>query len=331
MRSLVNKLMAKLRPSGGGTAGTSGSAHSPGERTFLTAFGKHPGWADHIADLALPTDRLSMIYKALYTDGIRGNIDSGAWSKLPDERKLPGFDHVFVWRFSHETIVGMIWSSSDQVGRSEYPMIACAQVEGFPTAARLREIVALLGDVRQQCATATTAEAVRAAVEQGQMRLRELVAQSETPSVSEAAPLGVLAACPAMGPDLRGLRYVLYQVEREMGLYRSQPGQDGPAFTKTITARPQQLRAPACADSQADAASLWIRFMLAQVDRRTAILALVPAGCPWIDVLVGWPGVTQLFAMRASPKQFPLTTDIPYELPAEFKQRMDQLLAPFAK
>lgn len=327
MRSLLNKLLAMISPSPGRGAGTA----SPVERTFLTAFGKHPGWADHIADFALPTDRLSMIYKALYTDGIRGNIDSGAWTRLSDDRKLPGFDHVFVWRFAHETIVGMIWPSSDQVGRSEYPMIACAQVEEFPSTERLRNVVGVLSDIRGQCTSTTSADAVRNIIGHGQARLRSAAGEFESGTPTEPDPLATLAACPAMGPELRGLRFVLYQIEREMGLYRSKPGQDGAAFTKTITARPQQFRAPACADSQAEAASLWIRFMLTQVDRRTAILALVPAGCPWIDVLVGWPGITQLFCMRASPKQIPPTTEIPYEPPAEFNQRMDQLLAPFAR
>ena len=251
MRSFFNRLFAKARTS---------SKSADASEAILTVFGKHAGWADHIADVPIPTERLTRIYEALYVEGIRGNIDSGAWAKLPDDRKLPGFDHVFVWRFSRESVVGMMWPSSDQVGRSEYPMVACAQLPGLPSSARMREIVALLKDVRQQCTTASTSQAVRAAVEAGQSRLRQLDG-APAPGADEREPdplatLATLANSPQMGPDRKGLRFVLYQIEREMGLYRPKPpGQT--AFTRTVTARPQQFRAPACATSPADAVSLW--------------------------------------------------------------------------
>ena len=63
----------------------------------LGAFGKHPGWDDHIDDLGLETDRLVEVRRRLYAEGISSNVDSGAWDKLEDGARLPVFEHLILW------------------------------------------------------------------------------------------------------------------------------------------------------------------------------------------------------------------------------------------
>ena len=49
-----------------------------GRYAGLAAFGKHPGWDDHIPAIGVATETLAWVEKTLYNKGIRGQIDSGA-------------------------------------------------------------------------------------------------------------------------------------------------------------------------------------------------------------------------------------------------------------
>src|SRR5947208_3276593 len=59
-----------------------GTSSKPEPALYLAAFGKHPGWNDHLDDLGLDTDALINAKRLLYIQGISQNIDSGAWDKL---------------------------------------------------------------------------------------------------------------------------------------------------------------------------------------------------------------------------------------------------------
>jgi hypothetical protein len=59
-------------------------AARPAPAVYLAAFGKHPGWNDHLDDLGLDTQPLINAKRLLYLQGISQNIDSGAWDKLAD-------------------------------------------------------------------------------------------------------------------------------------------------------------------------------------------------------------------------------------------------------
>ena len=48
----------------------------------LAAFGKHPGWDDHIPGIGLETEQLARLKQSFYVAGIGRQIDSGAWEKL---------------------------------------------------------------------------------------------------------------------------------------------------------------------------------------------------------------------------------------------------------
>jgi hypothetical protein len=53
----------------------------------------------------------------------------------------------------------------------------------------------------------------------------------------------------------------------------------------------------------------------------TPVLALLPAGQPWLDLVVGTPTVSQIYCVRASLQAMPLTTQIPYTLEPQFVAR----------
>ena len=117
-----------------------------GRQVFLAAFGKHPGWDDHISeDLGLETESLLMVKNLLYLQGIGGQIDRGEWDKLEPHQQVSGFKHIFVWQRGDQRIIGRMWSSSDGKGRTRYPMIVCAHCVRQFTGTRPASCVALPG------------------------------------------------------------------------------------------------------------------------------------------------------------------------------------------
>src|SRR5262249_40089588 len=112
--------------------GSKPAAAPSGPQLTLAAFGKHPGWDDHIPGIGVETEFLAYVEKTLYDGGIRGQIDAGAWApeKLGADKRLQGFDHVFLWLSPGHVLLGQMWSSTDGKGRLNYPMVLAIDGEG---------------------------------------------------------------------------------------------------------------------------------------------------------------------------------------------------------
>src|SRR4051812_34002960 len=101
----------------------------PQPALHLAAFGKHPGWNDHLDDMGFDTEALVAAKRLLYVQGISQNIDSGAWENLeaPVEgaepkalSRLEYFRHDFLWSMppahaddTTPLMAGRLWSSTD--------------------------------------------------------------------------------------------------------------------------------------------------------------------------------------------------------------------------
>lgn len=289
----------------------------------LAAFGKHPGWNDHIDDLGLSTPELVAAKRLIYVEGVAGNIDSGAWDALDAGARLEGFDHLFAWRLAgSHVLVGAMWSSSDGKGRKRYPMVVCAQLTGVSLAWALHEAMPVLLRLRSECPQADSAERVRSLIDRSRGGLQAQVAAAEpqTENLDSAGLLKALSSRPELGPDGLGLVRIMYQCERELQAYRA-PKSGIVGRTSSLVVRPQHLRVPIGAESPEEALVTWHRFMLTQVDRTAAVLAIVPMGQTWADVIVGEPTPAQFFCLRAATKTMPLGSDIPYTLDSEFVAR----------
>ncbi len=293
-----------------------------GPGLYFAAFGKHPGWNDHIDDLGLDTPRLVEIKRRMYVDGIGGNIDSGAWEKLSPEQQVEGFAHVFVWRTPGDLVIGRMWSSRDGKGRSKYPMVVCAECAGAPLAWALAEALPLLEDTHARCLGAPDAGSVRAIIDGSRAALRERarLRRPEGPEllVSDRV-LGELAARPEMNVDGApgtGVHRLLYQVEREMGDYL--PVHRSVSQSRASEPRPRHMRVPACAPDPEGMLTLWMRCMLSRLSPGVEIVLLHPLGRNWVDAVIGAPDVPAFYCLRASPKALALVTDVPYDLDPEF-------------
>ena len=290
------------------------------------AFGKHPGWNDHIDDLGLDTERLIGAKRVVYVEGVGANIDSGAWDKLAEDQRLEGFAHIFLWRVGGDVLLGRLWSSRDGKGRQKYPMVVVLHSRGLPVRWALDVGLPALERVQQRCVETESAAQVREIMDGARAELREsatTVGAGAPELIIQKKVLGRLAGHPAMtaGPD--GVARILYQIEREMGAYV--PGTGGKS--RTLDLRPQQIRVPACGSNAGDTALMWLQFMYTRLDSSAPVFVLVPLERAWADALVGPIQGSQMFCMRATPKAVPLTSEIPYTLDEGFRAGVQREIA----
>lgn len=286
-------------------------------RVSLAAFGKHPGWDDHIDDLGLDTTRLARVKGTLYTQGISANVDSAGWDHLPEGQRLPRFAHEFVWRWAGETVVGVLWSSQDRSGRSKYPMALCLQGTGLPVSWVCSAGLERLRALRDRCKSLTTAEAVRAAVETARTEL--LAASRGVPEGDDASERHLIKRLRAAVPE-DGLIRILYDMERRLG-----PMREGAAKprTRAIDLSAHHFRLPRHAGgSVLESARGWMAVAMETIGAgpmlAAGVLAVEAAEAGHVDLVVGDPTPADLFCLRASPAREPFTSDIPFTIDPGF-------------
>jgi hypothetical protein len=289
----------------------------------LAAFGKHPGWDDHIQDQGLENDKLVEIRRLLYTEGVGPNIDSGAWDRLDDAQRLPGFAHVFAWFTGDGLFIGRLWSSVDGKGRSKYPMIVVAQVSGVSAAWALREILPRLEQLEGKCKAATTATDVKNVLDLEREKLRALVAdapQAGNEYEETAETLRALAGRKEWGDDSVGLRRVLYAIDREMAMFRATESR---GRSRVLDDQPQHFRAPACAEGHANSILAWRGVGVRELAPGTPTLIFRSIERGIVDFIVGEPTASQLFALRANERGLPFASDVPYSIDETFRTAAD--------
>jgi len=295
----------------------------PSEKVYVAAFGKHPGWDDHIDDIGFETEIFITVKRILYVQGIGGNIDSGSWDALQKNQPIEEFKHTLVWYMDGNLIVGRIWSSKDGKGRTSYPMVVCAQCSRLPLEWVLNNVLPQLERVEEACAATVSAAEVRLTIENAQNEFRQLTQQCELSPILPPVGADVMAKLteyPEMGgPNHQGLLRVLYHIERE-ATRDHLDNSKGKAF------RPTLLRIPISPPPVTESTRLWINFLLKKFGMNTSVLMLMPQQKQWMDIIIGEPTQLQLYCLRASLGVIPLTSSIPYSMSPEFINRAIQLI-----
>jgi len=297
------------------------------KQIFLGAFGKHPGWDDHVEDLGLETGSLIQAKILFYVQGIGGEIDGGAWEKLDEAQRLPDFKHVFVWHRPGQLLVGRLWSSSDGKGRTRYPMVVCAHCSGVALSWALDQVLPRLEQIERECVATQSAADVRSLLARYRTELRNAASGQMTdlgPPTLDTAFITKFAARPELGPQQEGWMRLLYAVQNQFSAFAK--GRFNPKADPS-TIRPQQVRAPRAADSVSVALLQWTNFFLTQVDPQTPMLLTAPLEHPWIDVTLGQPGRQEVFCLRATPKAVPPASEVPYNLTDNFRSDAKSVLS----
>ena len=300
-----------------------------GRYIALGAFGKHPGWDDHIEDLGLEGDSLNLAKRIFYVQGVGGQIDTGAWEKLREEQRLPVFNHTFVWSRGGQFLMGRMWSSSDGKGRTRYPMVVCVHCVGIPLTWAFQSVLPRLIEAERDCQEAKTAEGVRSILSAARSRLRNAARTAGGGTETDApgpGALGRFVSAPAFGPTMEGWFRLLYWLQSQAKAFA--PGRYELKEDMSVY-RAQQVRVPMGAESPAAAIPLWARFLAGYVDPSVPLLFVWPADGGWVDVAFGEPSTQEFFCLRASRAAIPLATEIPYDFDQKFRELASHLMTDF--
>ena len=312
-------------------------ANSPAARAgnapsaiHVTAFGKHPGWDDHIDDIPLPTQALVDFQRLLYLQGIGQNIETGRWQNAPQEHVLPWFDHWVFWsQHPREFIAARLWSSVDGKGRASYPLIVATQINEAASAARLDAAIEALSALEIRARASSLATEVRDFVVDAQNDLRAaLSATANTampPPVPGADPLTHIDACVTRD----GLHRLMYESARAGGA--AWIGTGDAAHQAAIT-----LRIKRCSDSVSQDITMWIAFVSRLLKPRPMLIVVGEAANTseheanperWVDVICGEPTSAEMACLRSTAALLPPTASIPYTIDEAFSRDADAALA----
>jgi hypothetical protein len=281
-------------------------------RFYLGAFGKHPGWNDHMDDLGLATPSLVEARSYLY-GGIAHQIEHATWEKAGADKLAPGFDHLIHWRRLNESLTGLIWSSQDGKGRALYPMITVAHTVTRSFSWLAGELLPALEDVRAKCRGTSSSSVVKAHIQGVEQALRTRLPDSAR--VSTSVGLGIPAWTAYFTKEPVALRRVLHHLRRNFAAFA--PGNEewcqGEKQSLSRGLRLPQIPGAAPAESL----NAWISFLATQLDPAVPFFGLLRLDGNWMDVIVGEPGPADFFLLRTRPSEAPLVTDIPYQIDAE--------------
>lgn len=310
------------------------SRTASGPRIHLAAFGKHPGWDDHMEDVGLETEALLLTKKLLYSEGVRGQLEANdphSWNQLEKTQPgtlLPKFEHLFLWQRGISFVAGRFWSSRDGKGRTRYPMVVCAHTVNVPLQWIIERVLPRLAEAQKDCTATESADAVRTAIGRHLATLQSEWAATRpeaTPEPGLKQEMEAFLNRPELGPERQGLLRVLYEVRTRMLPFERGGSQKGEP------AKAAQTRLPLCAGSIGEAFVLWRRFFEVQLASGTPLLLVAPQEGEWLDAVAGDPSPADFFCLRANLAAVPLATSVPYKISDSLKEKCDQLVAALVK
>jgi hypothetical protein len=283
-----------------------------GSRFLLTLFGKHPAWDDHMEDIGIDTPSLADFKRWLYVDGIRTNLDSGAWEQMPEDHRVPLWDHRLLMTGSKGMILARLWASSDGRGRRAYPMIAATHLPTSRLPADLAPLFEALDGVKQACIETDTQEGVRDAARQGSVALESAVKRlSPLPPEGPSAQVRMdFLDSSEMGPARTGFERVLHVLSSDLAAF-------SPSAKVKQPARARAIRIPVPTARAEPSLLLWHAFFSPHLRPDVIWTTVHPVDAPWADIIVGGPEGDSVFRFRASSVEIPPVTDIPYNIPPE--------------
>ncbi|MEN6426773.1 MAG: hypothetical protein ABFE13_15545 [Phycisphaerales bacterium] len=282
------------------------------------AFGKHPGWDDHMDDIQTPA--VAALKRILYDEGIGRNIDNGRWAELESRQSAIEFGHTFVWCRDSDTIAGRLWPSRDGRGRTSYPMVVCVHCLHVPLRWVYDYVLPRLVRLETECRNSGTANEVRACLSACQEALLVMLDKSdrsEQEPCGEADPIIRLMDSAVSGPDKEGLIRILYHIDREMSAgVVSCAGRDG--YEHSV-----HVRVPASGGHVAETSIVWTTLLLREYGQHAGVFVIMPQQETWLDIIIGDPS-PQLYCLRVSSEALPLTSTVPYKISDEFVERVRQ-------
>jgi hypothetical protein len=298
-------------------------------RFYISGFGKHPGWNDHLDDIGLVTDSL-IRGKALLYGGIAHQVENATWEKAGADKVAAGFDHVIHWRRMHESLTGLMWSSRDGKGRSLYPMILLGHCAGQPFDWQAGELMPALRGAAEKCRATNSSSLVIGTLDAAQKSLREKL-PGKSAGFQHESRVGVQNWAAHFTRERDVLRRVLHHLRANCAAFA--PGSEAwCGHGKQTRGASYRLRLPVVPGADAvESLNTWLTFLGTQCSATVPMLGLCPQGRPWIDVILGEPAETDFIVLRALPASAPVVSDIPYQLSPDLPADEARIFADLAK
>jgi hypothetical protein len=83
----------------------------------------------------------------------------------------------------------------------------------------------------------------------------------------------------------------------------------------------ESLRLPCRPLESCESLFYWSQLLNHWISPEAVCLTLTRDAAPWVDALVGRPSPKHFFCLKAPKTELPLTSEIPFEFPEEFKDR----------
>ena len=289
-------------------------------QVWLGAFGKHPGWDDHIDDIGLETDSLLLAKQILYVDGIGGQISSGEWEKLNSAQRLGEFKHVFLWKRGDAFLIGRVWSSRDGKNRTQYPLVVCAHCLSIPLEWALATVSEALESIETQCKSTQLADVVRAVLGQSLGELRHKVAHLTPQTLLGHFNDRAFEERLGLAKELERVYRISYAIQSQLACYLS-----GWKWKGRANLPASQIRLPAAVGFAIETLAFWSRFFDSQLRRGVPVLLALPLEEDWVDVTCGEPTSRDLYSLRVTPEIVKLAGEA-NQMPSEFRSVSDHLV-----
>jgi hypothetical protein len=283
-----------------------------GGRLHVAGFGKHPAWDDHIDDIGLETETLVIAKQLLYSQGIAGQLASGAWDQLEKTGQSIEFDHRFVWARKGQALVGTILASSDGKGRARFPMVVCLQAEMSVLHAILFYLP-FVESLGKRCQAAASRQEFRDSLN---------LASGERKDFPEFPGLTTGSAHPEFQAD----DFIVHALEHLSEALRSSK----PRRLSVGNLNRVSFRLPAISLQTPENLEFWMGYLESCLRLQWPYLAFASIGRLPLDVIVGEPTPTDFFCLRAKETVLPLTrTEFPSRRAASFQPTAGEYLLSF--
>ena len=279
-----------------------------GRRVSVAAFGKTRGWEDFYDG---PCDQSPMIRRAaneLLHGAVRDFIqeNEGRRMLVPDHPVGEGEWH-FLWQQGGETLLGVMWPSQDERGRTQYPMIIGVDIEDADPGWLERTVLPLVKKATAVIREVKTQAEVIASLNRLRLGLSELLSRQEIDAAETAGEW-------EPGAVLRDIRF------HRRGRLREQGVEYEPLAAETVALR---LACP-----PGSCLSGWLAYLRGRVDGRIPLLAMAVDGKAYCDVFFGKPGSGHIEFLQKPLLEEPPAKDVTTFLPdMELQHRLNEVLA----
>ncbi len=290
-----------------------------GSRIPLAVFGKHRAWSDHLEDIGLDTPSLGKFKQTFYTEGIRTNLDTGAWEQPSEEGKTVDWNHKLFMTGPRGMMLARLWASTDGRGRRSYPMIAATHLPTNRLPADLTPLLDALELAKEQCSSADTQDAVHSAIVSGKIAL-EYAIRNLSPMPAEGPPEEArVRFLQATGEE--GFRRILHVMLADLGAFSKN--------RKQTDVRPRHFRVPSFAEDHGKGFLMWHAFFQPHLQEGTLWTIIAPIDGGWADVSIGGTDGDFVHLTRLNAEGMPPLSDIPYSLAPENEPLFEKVLSSF--